>query len=153
MLDVLNPYKYCFNIFHIIFDSTQVALGNQMARTMIRYEQTGELNAGPAIKSAKFANKGKTKIIVEFENGEGLQGSANNEWFVKDDNHQGFKQGGFVEVSKIEVQPEKGAVIIELTKPVGLETTLSYGYQCNIGGTLMNANSDPAAAFVDQKIK
>lgn len=131
----------------------QVALGNQMARTMIRYEQTAELNAGPSLKSVKFSNKERTNIIVEFVYGEGLKGSANNEWFVKDKNHQGFKQGGFVEVSKIELLPKDGTVIIELTQPAGPEASLSYGYQCNIGGTLMNENNDPAAAFVDQKIE
>jgi hypothetical protein len=131
----------------------QVDLGNQMARTMTRYEQTGELNAGPALKSIKFANKEKTKITVEFMNGDGLSGSANNEWFIKDKSHQGFKQGGFVEVSEIEVQPETATVIIDLITPVGDDASLSYGYQCNVGGTLMNVNSDPASAFVDQNIE
>jgi hypothetical protein len=131
----------------------QVALGNQMARAMTRYEQTGELTAGPAIKYIKFANAERTKIVAEFDNGEGLTGSATNEWFIKDKDHQGFKQGGFVEVSNIEVQPEKATVVIDVITPVGDEASLSYGYQCRIGGTLMNANSDPASAFVDQKIE
>jgi hypothetical protein len=132
----------------------QIALGEQIARTMIRNEESGKLTSGPAPIKIAFVDEEKTKIAVEFKNGSGLKGGeSNQEWYVMDKTHRGFKKGGFVEIKSVTVLPEKESVVIELKAPAGEAATLSYGYRCDVGGTLMNADNDPAAAFVALPIK
>ena len=126
-----------------------VDLGRQIARHLVAAEQSGKMTSpGPMVSDARFAGADHRTIVARFKNGAGLTGGATNaEWFVTDAGHQGFRDGGFVPITRVEVNPEAARVTITLAEPAG-DAALSYGYNCNLVGTLRNADGVPAPAVV-----
>jgi hypothetical protein len=139
-----------------LMTSGYVALGKQVAAQMIHRETTGTLRSpGPILVDAKFdAGKERKRIVVRFDNAKGLSGGEGlDQWFVTDEKCGGFgAAGGFVELDKVSVDPAKGQVVLELKRPPDGQAEVSYGYRCDVGGTLQNEAGFPAAAFVKVKI-
>ncbi len=131
-----------------------IALGEQIGKHMVDREKNGKAGSpGPLLSSAAFASQDRLRVIVKLKNAVGLTGGDKpNEWFVTDAKRGGFKKGGFVPIKSVTVESKAGEVLIELAEPAGEGASLSYGFQCDIGGTLRNADGFPAPAFVGHPI-
>ncbi len=127
-----------------------VGLAHQIAQAMIAQEQTGQTGTpGPMVDWARFEGPDHRRIAVEFTRGQGLQGGdAVDQWYVTDAAHQGFHQGGFVGIARVLVDAQAGRVVLDLTAPPQGPAAVSYGYRCDVGGTLENAAGYAAPAFV-----
>lgn len=128
---------------------SQASLGKQIAAQMIAREQGGKMvPAGPVLKDITLSADRK-QIHVGFTNGQGLMGNASpDEWYVTDDARAGFKQGGFVPIEKVTIDPKGQRVTIDLAEIPNGAITVSYGYRADIGGSLVNAAGFPAPCFV-----
>ncbi|HAU38167.1 MAG TPA: hypothetical protein DCX07_10695, partial [Phycisphaerales bacterium] len=86
---------------------------------------------------------------IRFRNAEGLTGGDSaDQWYVTDRDHAGFREGGFVELGKVTVDSSRGQVVLDLKSAPAGPAAVSYGYRCDVGGTLQNGKGLPAAAFV-----
>jgi len=127
-----------------------IALGKQVAAQMIQREQEGKLQSpGPIVEGAKFEGADRKRIVVRFRNADGLTGGDSaDQWYVTDRDHAGFREGGFVELGKVTVDSSRGQVVLDLKAAPAGPAAVSYGYRCDVGGTLQNGKGLPAVAFV-----
>jgi hypothetical protein len=138
-----------------ITSAGQAALGKQIAASLAAYEKSGRLDSlAPKLQSIAFASGDHKTIRITFTDAKQLHGNAaTNEWFVTDQKRGGFHAGGFVPIESIKIDGEAGTVTLELKEAPGADAAVSYGYQANIGGSLVNAAGFPAACFVKVPIK
>ncbi len=128
-----------------------IALGRQVGAQMIERERSGELRSpGPVLEDVYFTRPDRRQIAVAFTNAQGLSGQeAADEWFVKDSTHRGFRDGGFVKISKVTINAEGQRVLLDLESAPQGDAAVCYAYRCDVGGSLVNGAGYPAAAFVD----
>lgn len=138
---------------HLVTKS-YIELGEQIAKSMIAWENTGKLESpGPALEKAFFSSGDRNEITATFRSAKGLFGGENlEEWYITDSAHGGFGNGGFVGIAAVTVDSSNSRVILKLSEPAGQKAELSYGYRADVGGTLKNSENHPAAAFVKAPI-
>ena len=126
-----------------------VELGQQIARQMIQREKTGKLNSpGPMLRSVAFAGGDRRRVVVSFDNAAKLTGGDSpDEWYVMDQAHRGFKDGGFVPLAKVTVDAAHAQVLLDLTQSAAGPSVVCYGFRADIGGTLRNDEGNPAVCF------
>jgi hypothetical protein len=127
-----------------------VELGRQIGRSRVACETTGRCGSpGPMVSGVRFAAPDRRRLVARFTNAEGLTGGESlREWFVTDASRRGFRDGGFVPLTAVKPDAVTGCVTLELADAPGDAAALSYGYNCSVTGTLLNAGGFPAPAFV-----
>ena len=139
---------------HLVTQS-YVNLGGQISQQMIEAERSGTWTSpGPMLQHAGFSAPDRKEVVAAFANGEGLAGGDDiAEWYVTDATRGGFKDGGFVPIASVKVDPQVGTVTLELTEPAGPAAALSYAYRSDLMGTLRNGKGFPAPAFVKESLE
>jgi hypothetical protein len=138
-----------------ITSAGQAALGKQIAASLVAYEKTGQLDSlAPKLEAITFASPDHKMIRIRFTEASQLHGNpATDEWFVTDQKHGGFHAGGFVPIDTIQIDADQGTVTLQLKEAPGPAAAVSYGYQANIGGSLVNGAGFPAPCFVKVPVK
>jgi hypothetical protein len=134
--------------------AAQAALGKQIAMQMAAAETSGKLAApGPMLAGASFTGAERKQITIRFTNADGLTGGDTvDQWYVTDVKRGGFRDGGFVPISNVTVDPT-GTVTLSLAEPAGDGAAVSYAYRSDIGGTLANTQGFAAPAFVKAPVQ
>ncbi|MEX0774211.1 MAG: sialate O-acetylesterase [Phycisphaeraceae bacterium] len=154
---LLSTLPYAVNDsdkIHLVTEG-YVALAQQIGAAMIAQEKTGRIaTPGPTVERVRFAARDHRQIIVTFAHAQGLTGGdATEQWYVTDQSRRGFREGGFVPVQKVAVDADKGQVVLDLAEPAQEAAAVSYGYRCDVGGTLGNDGGFAAPAFVGMPVQ